>query len=909
MVSHPACGNRPSLAAIGCALGLAALASPVAPAAASCTTSGSAVTCTGTTTTASGPIAEVKDNGSITNEGTASATGATSYAIFGRNGNSLTNNGSLTTQADSADAVEVLGNDNGLTNRGSVATQGTSADALRAVGDRNALTNAGTVTTGPGSSSRGFFAQGSGNRLTNTGTITTGGAGSEGMNAEGNGNTLTNGGRVVTSGAVGNGIRAHGDLNSVLNAGSIATTGLEARGIKVDFGSGSRIVNEGTITTTGERAYGVWIASTAGQTATFTNRVSGAVTTSNALVLKFDGGDERVENFGVLSAGTQAQAVDLGAGSDSFLIGSTSKITGFVDAAAGQDTFSLGGAANASFNAAAIGAAAQYRNFEHYEKVGESTWTLSGDNNDVMPWDVREGTLMVIGVMGGSGMTVMSGATLGGSGTVGGIDARSGSTLTPGVGGIGILTVTGNVIIADGTTYRIDLNPNQESDRIVAGGTADVRGGTVQVNAASGDYKPGSRWTILTATGGVTGQFSTVVTNIALFTPTLTRDGNNIYLELPKADTVVLPRGRPVIDIYLPVAPDDIDDVLDQTSGEPNVTADDVILDHDHLFRAAILCRLRCSMGGLPSFAALDGVTTAYMADLPRGKGAASHPVAPLASARRDYSLWGKAIGSWGTIRAGASTAGVERSTGGLVAGVDLGLGTDYRLGAAAGYFSSSFDIGALTSTGSVESGYVAVYGAAAFGQLTLRGGVAYGHHAVDVNRALAFAGFSGSTRSSGDADSMQAFGEAGYTVSFGRFALEPFAGLAHVRIGDRSVLEEGSEAALYGRVRSFDATLSTLGLRLIASLPTEAGLLTFKGTLGWQHVFGDTAPEATFAYVSGSTPFVIVGAPIDRDSLLAEAGVNWSVSDNVTLGVAYDGTLGARARDHTVRGSLSIRF
>ncbi len=391
------------------------------------------MTCTGTTTTASGPVAEVTDNGSITNEGTASATGATSYAIFGRNGNSLTNNGTLSTDADSADGIEVLGNDNSIINRGSVVTRGTSADALRAAGDRNTLTNSGSVTTGPGSSSRGFFAQGNGNRLTNAGTITTGGAGSEGMNAEGNSNTLVNSGRVVTTGAVGNGIRAHGNLNSVLNAGSIATTGLEARGIKVDFGSGSRIVNEGTVTTTGERAYGVWIASTAGQGATFINRASGSVTSSNALVLKFDGGDERVENFGVLSAGTQAQAIDLGAGADYFLIGNTSKITGFVDAASGQDTFALGGSANAGFNAADIGASAQYRNFDRFEKVGDSTWTISGQNNDVMPWDVREGTLMVIGVMGGSTMTVLSGATLGGSGVVGGIDARSGSTLTPGL--------------------------------------------------------------------------------------------------------------------------------------------------------------------------------------------------------------------------------------------------------------------------------------------------------------------------------------------------------------------------------------------------------------------------------------------------------------------------------------------
>jgi uncharacterized protein with beta-barrel porin domain len=95
----------------------------------------------------------------------------------------------------------------------------------------------------------------------------------------------------------------------------------------------------------------------------------------------------------------------------------------------------------------------------------------------------------------------------------------------------------------------------------------------------------------------------------------------------------------------------------------------------------------------------------------------------------------------------------------------------------------------------------------------------------------------------------------------------------------------------------------------MIATFPTSAGQLTFKGLLGWRHAFGDTVPEAHFSYVTGTTPFLISGAPIDKDSLVAEAGLNWAVSETVTLGVAYTGAFGARDREHTLRGSLSIRF
>jgi uncharacterized protein with beta-barrel porin domain len=129
------------------------------------------------------------------------------------------------------------------------------------------------------------------------------------------------------------------------------------------------------------------------------------------------------------------------------------------------------------------------------------------------------------------------------------------------------------------------------------------------------------------------------------------------------------------------------------------------------------------------------------------------------------------------------------------------------------------------------------------------------------------------------------------------------------VHIGSRGIVEEGSTVAVMGEAHSFDTTYSTLGARIVATMPTSAGLLTFKGLLGWRHAFGDIVPEATFSYVTGSTPFLISGAPIDTDSFIAEAGLNWAVSEKVTLGLAYTGAIGERNQEHTLRGSLSVRF
>ncbi|HEY8380989.1 MAG TPA: autotransporter domain-containing protein [Microvirga sp.] len=862
----------------------------------------------------------VRDGSAVTNAGTVSTTGASAQGllILG-SGSTLTNGGTVSTTGNSADAMEAVGSNNTITNRGQVTTQGSSADALRAVGSGNAILNEGTVTTA-GSSGRALVAEGAGNRVTNgaAGTVTTTGAGADGIRADGNGATLTNEGRVSTSGFTSDGIRQHGNDGSVTNSGTIATSGLEARGVKLE-GGGNLLRNTGTIEATGTDAEGVYSMGTAGQVNTIVNE--GRIVSRFEAAIRGIAGIERVENHGFMeTTAANGIAVTLADGDDRFLISAGSTIRGAVDAGRGTDTFALGGSRDATFDIGNVGPGRQYRNFEEYEKTGTSTWTVRGTNDGSMPWSVNQGTLLVIGQMGGSIVVVRSGATLGGTGTVGAIDARPGSTLTPGVGGIGTLSVTGNVLIAAGTTYRVDLNPGLQADRIVAGGTARVEGGTVRVQAVPGTYLPGSRWVILNARGGVTGTFAQVTTDLAYFQPLQTSDANNIYLELRAAEPEApqdpgnprpRPGARPVLPappVSVPVLVADLPRFTDLASGEPHPTATGIALRHDDLFRGAILCRLRCSSShGIPVFAAMETTAADYMADLPaRGRA----PVAQAPASRSAYGLWGKAIGSWGHTEAQGATASVERATGGVVVGAEAGLGTPYRLGLAAGYLSTRFDIDGRLASGEVESAHVGLYGQAAFGSLTLRGGAAYAHHAIDLSRAVVLSNFSGAARDESDTSSLQAFGELGYLFTLGRgVTLEPFAGLAHIHVGSRRIEETGSAIALVGTADSFDVTYSTLGARMAATIPTSAGAVTVKGMLGWRHAFGDTDPSAVFAFAAGSRPFLVTGAPIDRDSLVVEAGIHWAVTQNVSLGIAYDGALGPRDQEHTVKGSLSVRF
>lgn len=865
----------------------------------------------------------ISDGATITVNGKADSTDGAFNAIYaGGSQSTLTNNGTISTREDSVDGMEATADEttkigkNTLINTGRISTQGTSSEAMIARGDDNTLRNSGTIQTS-GESARGLIAEGHNNTLVNTstGVISTTNRGGEGIRADGgrpNGSialgrnaTILNQGTITTTGFTADGIRLIGEQGRITNEGTITARGPDGRGVKLE-GTGNEVQNRGTIRAEGQNGDGIIILSTAGQTNTVINQASGTIISLQGYGLNGGAGSEIVENFGLIRTEANGKAaITLGAGSDSLLIGATSKIDGLALAGTGTDTFKLGGSQNATFDAAEIGATAKYREFEQFEKVGTSTWTVRNDNNDVMPWAVREGTLLVTGSMGGSDMTVHRGATLGGTGTVGSIDALSGSILSPGVdaattragvGDIRTLNVRGDVNISAGTTYKVDLNNGFQSDRIVADGKATISGGTVEVHAGQATYSPG-RWIILTAQQGVTGQFSTL-NDLVFFRPSLNKDDKNVYLELVPNIIVVDPdKGNPVTDP--PV--------------QPETTSPVTILHHENLFRAAILCRLRCSstggMGTMPSFVAIDSVPVQYVADMPRRPAPVAAGVTTPAPQGTGWGAWGKLIGSLGRTDATPTSAATEWGTGGIVVGVDGGLGTPYRLGIAAGYLNTNFDIDAAAASGDVESFHIGAYGSAAFGAWSVRGGVAYAHHEIDLSRGAIPGRFAGG-ESSTSADSVQVFGEVGYTFLLSeRVTLEPFVGLAHVHVSSHDVVENASPFRAAGEVASFDTTYSTLGARVVATMPTEVGTITFKGMLGWRHAFGDVAPQASFTVTNFPTPFLVVGAPIDRDSLVVEAGVYWQASEKVTVGVMYDGAIGQRGQEHTLRGSLSVRF
>ena len=93
-------------------------------------------------------------------------------------------------------------------------------------------------------------------------------------------------------------------------------------------------------------------------------------------------------------------------------------------------------------------------------KQGAGTFTLGGANSYTGATDVLAGTLLVTGNQSAAtGLTsVASGATLGGTGTIGGnVIIADGATLAPGAGGPGALTINGGLTLSVGSTLAYEF--------------------------------------------------------------------------------------------------------------------------------------------------------------------------------------------------------------------------------------------------------------------------------------------------------------------------------------------------------------------------------------------------------------------------------------------------------------------
>lgn len=505
-------------------------------------------------------------------------------------------------------------------------------------------------------------------------------------------------------------------------------------------------------------------------------------------------------------------------------------------------------------------------------------------------------------------------SVMGGNWRIGGNLANQG-VISPG-NSLGLVQVGGNLALTGTSVYRAEINGSGQSDLISVAGTAQLAGRVeVSSSSANGGFMIGSPYTIVTAGGGFGGSvYDGGVTwsngqSYIFLAPALAYDAHNAYVTIGRSDVAMASVATtanqlaaaaaldrlPVRDalfgqVALATSSTAARQAFDAISGEAHASIAGALVEDSHHVRDAVNNRLRQAFG--------DSVAA--------GNSARTQSVAGL-----NATVWGQGFGSWGHASGAHGTAAkTERSSAGFLAGADAEVFDNWRLGLAGGYARSSIDVDQRLSSASVDSYHLALYSGGRFGALGVRLGAAYTWNDADVRRGVAFSGFADSASSSYRSGVAQIFGEASYAAQFGATAVEPFLSLAWVNLSSDRFHEFGGPAALVGKTGDMNTTFTTLGARVAHTFAMGEGrALTARGTVGWRHAFGDVDPRSWMALSGGASSFNVTGAPIARNSLLVEAGLDMNVAANITLGVAWTGQFAERAQDQSLKGNFAIKF
>ena len=586
-------------------------------------------------------------------------------------------------------------------------------------------------------------------------------------------------------------------------------------------------------------------------------------------------------------------------------------------------------------------------------KIGAGTLALSNANTYTGATAVTAGTLIVNGSIANSAVTVNSGATLAGTGTVGATTIQSGGTFAPG-NSPGTMTVGGNLAFQSGALYVVQVNPSTASStNVTAGGTATLAG-TVQAAFASGSYVSRT-YTILSAAGGRSGTFGSLSTvNLpAGFTASLSYSATDAILNLsanlgcaaspPTAPAGGGPGALPACGLSInqrnvatalnnffnnggALPPNfvtifgltgaNLRNALSQLSGEAATGGQQVAFQLTNQFlglmldpfvdgRSGVAGAGGPALGFAPEQEALpDDIALAYSSVL-------KAPPVKTASFEQRWTAWGGGYGGSNRTTGDPVVVGshdLSARTAGFAGGLDYRLTPDTVVGFALAGGGTNWSLAQGLGGGRSDAFQAGVYGATRAGQAYLAAAFSYTNHWMSTDR-FAFAG--DHLTASFNAQSFGARVESGYRFATLFGGLTPYAAIQAQNFRTPSYSEtdaSGGGFALAYNARTGTDTRSELGARFDRILAFNPGaVLTLRARLAWAHDWvSDPTLGAVFQTLPGAS-FIVNGATPAKNSALASAGTELRLANGVSLLGKFDGEFAGHSS--TYAGTGTVRY
>lgn len=816
------------------------------------------------------------------------------------------------------------------------------------------------LLAGPGS-----FAPASGTTLTLAGTIlgagglTVAGAGTLSLTGTG----MYTGGTTVSPGAtlrLGDGGPLGTILGDVVNNGSLIFNRLSGSSFAgMISGTGSVTKEGGDFSLTGDNTYsggtiipgGTLYVGTGGSTGSIGSgpvandgtlaiwrmgslTIPGAISGSGVLRQIGPGttiltGDNSYSGGTVISGGT----LQVGNGGTSGTLGTGGTTNDGILVFNRSDSYAYGGAISGTGTLLQAGAG---------EVILSGTSTYTGATL------VGAGRLSVNGsIASSSGVTVLPGATLGGTGQVPGTTVMPGGAIAPG-NSIGTLSVSGNLTLSSGATAAFEVGA-ATADRLDVSGAATLMGNLRLIPVGS-SFNFGAPYTLITAnsiTGtpsvstqgsfgaGVTAGVSQSPTRVQLTltpapliptpdsgtitvapgpVPTTTMNAPGIGGFLPAnlrgaggaLDAVRAAGGnlQPFFNVYN-APPGQIGQAVNQLSGEVSTTTNSMGQVAGQQFLSSMLNTFshgqQTAMGNrlLAAIGSADGDDEAPAAPRPR------------------YAMWGQAMGAYSRVSGEGGAGSATRSSRGygFAMGLDMAVGAESLVGvSAAGGETHASLSGGLGSSRS-WTGQIGTYGRTRLGTpaggVTLEGAAAVSFLQVESKRTQYFLD-NAQQRADYDARAYSFRVEARHDgVTRAAVRLQPFLAVQAQVVDSDGFTERSSAPGTPTGVRAAASTNSTVrtelggqaeGTRVVAGRSVRG-----FARLAWAHYLMREQNSASSFIAFPGSGFAVQGARPDTDAALLAVGLETELAPRWTLGARLDSELSGRVRE--VSGTVRLRY
>lgn len=554
--------------------------------------------------------------------------------------------------------------------------------------------------------------------------------------------------------------------------------------------------------------------------------------------------------------------------------------------------------------------------------TGGGSLNLTAVNTYTGPTSVTNGRLAVNGSIT-SDVTVGPAGELRGSGTIFG-NVNTGGVTAPG-NSIGTLNVAGSYTQAVGSTYQVEVNTSGQSDLVnVTGapGTATINGGIVNVLPESGLYAPSTTYTILSATGGVTGSYAGVGTPLPFLQSSLSYDANKVYLILRPggfargAQTPNQMAVGGVLDRGVAGASGDFATVVGTMAGYSLLQGQAAMttlsgqgysgfgtanLSGGLLFMNALGQQMSMLHGGT------DGqVSRTALAQACDGDGACD------TTQPGPWSLWGTAMGGTGTVAGNGNAASLTYNAGGFATGLDYRFDPRFLAGIGVGFSSGNQWASGFSGQGTTNSYQASLYASFTAGAFYVDALAGYGYNDNSMTRQITLPNLA-SRLAQGRTGANQFLGqvEAGYRIAIdgpAALALTPFARLQGTTVNQAGFTESGAGALnLTVAQQTSGSARSVLGAEIAGAFGAEGHeKLAVQLRAGWAHEYASTARpvSANFAGAPG-TNFTVFGAAPQTDSAIISVAANTAIAAGARLYLRYDGEVGAGISSHSLSGGF----